>query len=185
MAVVLKRRLLTVEEYQLMAEVGILKERGIELINGEIIEMSPVGSKHAATVEKAKDFLVLALQGKALVRVQNPLTLDTLSELEPDIAIVKSREDYYLAAHPTAEDTLLIIEVANSSLDYDREIKAPLYARNGVPEYWILNLLENQLEVFHSPENDVYKHQATIEFGGQASATTIDLAVELRDLFIG
>lgn len=184
MSVVLKRRLLTVDEYHLMGEVGILNDRGIELINGEIIEMSPIGSRHAAIVEKVKDLLVIHLQGKAIVRVQNPLITSTLSEPEPDIAVVKFRSDYYLENHPKSEDTYLIIEVADSSLEYDREIKLPLYASDGISEVWIMDLNSKQIEVYHSPQNDKYQHSKVISLEEKLSAQLLDFSALAKNLFI-
>lgn len=142
-----------------MAEVGILAEKGIELINGEIIEMSPIGSHHAAFVEKTKDFLVIALQRQAIVRVQNPIITDTFSEPEPDIAVARYRKDYYRHAHPQAKDILLLIEVADSSIAYDREVKLPLYAAAGIPEVWIIDVKGKKVEIHRIPSGKKYMDQ--------------------------
>ena len=184
MPVRLKRRLLTVEEYHRMGEVGILQEKGLELIKGEIIEMSPIGSKHAALVEKLKTQLLIALHGKVNVRVQNPIIIGDFSEPEPDIAVVKFRPDYYAESHPKAEDTFLVIEVADSSLEYDQEIKLPLYASAGVPEVWILDFSNQKIEVYHSPFSDSYQSKKILRLNDEVSAQKIDFQSTVSDLFI-
>ncbi|MEM6631942.1 MAG: Uma2 family endonuclease [Bacteroidota bacterium] len=184
MPVKLKKRLLTVEEYHRMGEVGILKEKGLELIRGEILKMSPIGSKHAAVVEKLKETLTFSLKGKTLVRAQNPITLGEMSEPEPDIAIVNFRSDYYMHQHPQAKDTLLVIEVAASSLDYDREIKVPLYAAASIPEFWIIDLNSEQVEVFHSPSQSSYLHTEIYESDGILRSQDGLIDLSLKEIFI-
>ena len=183
MPVKLKRRLLTVDEYHLMGEVGILRESGTELIKGEIIERSPIGSKHAAIVEKVKDLLILRLRQKAQVRVQNPIVLGTHSEPEPDIAIVKYRSDYYLEQHPGGQDTLLIIEVSDSSKAYDREIKLPLYAESGIPEVWIIDLVDEQVEVYHSPKKNSYEFSEILKRNAQISPREFEFSIAVERIF--
>lgn len=150
MAIQLKRQLFTVEEYYKMAEVGILgPEDKVELINGEIIRMSPSKSEHANAIDLLGRELILSIQKRALVRIQNPININDQSEPEPDIAIVRQQEGTsYRNQHPRPEDLLLIIEVADSSLRFDREVKMPLYAAAGIPEYWIVNLQDQQVEVY-------------------------------------
>ena len=128
MAVQLEQRLITVYEYHKMEESGILTEADkVELLNGQIIHMSPIGSHHAACVEKMDEYLKKLLAGKAMVRAQNPIVLDDLSEPEPDISIVKFKENYYADQHPIPSEIYLVIEVADTSLEKDREAKLPLY----------------------------------------------------------
>lgn len=158
MAIQLDLRRISVNEYHRMADTGILTEDDrVELLNGQIVNMSPIGSKHAACVEKIDELLKTLLIGKAMVRAQNPIQLSDYSEPEPDIAIVKRREDYYASRHPVTEEILLIIEVADSSLETDQQVKLPLYAASQIPEYWIVNLEKQQVEVYQSPVTDQYR----------------------------
>lgn len=182
MPIQVNKRLISVSDYHKMGEVGILSESGLELINGEIIYMNPIGSQHAAMVEKLKDVLVFQLHGKALVRSQNPIILSDFTEPEPDICVVKFRDDYYSEKHPESSEVLLIIEVADTSLEYDREVKLPLYAEAKIPELWIINLQEKYLEQFSSPENGKY-HSHTIFKSGQANSLSSEVRIELDSLF--
>lgn len=137
----IRRHKLTVADYYRMAEVGILApEARVELIEGEIVDMVPIGTRHSAVVTLLHDAIAAAVSGAAQVRCQQPLRLGDISEPEPDLAVVRPHPDRYFDAHPTAADTLLVIEVADSSLAYDRDIKTPLYARHGVPAVWLIDL---------------------------------------------
>lgn len=152
-----KRHRLTVEEYHRMGETGVLApDARVELIQGEIIDMAPIGTRHAATVKRLSALLSKASAGRAIVSVQDPIRLDDASEPQPDLALVKPRADYYAHGHPTAADVLLIIEVADTSGAYDRHVKAPLYARHGVPEVWIVDLDERVVRFLRSPDGDRY-----------------------------
>ena len=134
-----------------MGEVGILKRNDhVELIRGEIVEMSPMGPRHYAFVNNLNGLLVVRLIDRAIVAVQGPIVLAEDSEPEPDIAVVRGRIEDYLDAHPTSP--VLVVEVADSSLARDRNRKSGLYARAGVADYWIANLLGNVLEVYRDPE---------------------------------
>lgn len=151
------RRALTVAEYHRMGEVGILAEHDrVELIEGELVAMSPIGSLHTGTVNALNYLLVTAVGVRAIVSVQNPIQLDDHTEPEPDFTLLKPRSDHYRRATPHAEDALLVIEVAHSSLDYDRAIKRPLYARHGIPELWIVDLAAGAVEVCRAPVGDDY-----------------------------
>jgi Uma2 family endonuclease len=147
----------TVDEYYRMGETGILHpEARVELLDGEIIDMMPIGPFHAGTVNRLIRVLVTAAKGRWLVVVQNPLRLGPRSEPEPDFMLVKPAADDYTGHHPLPEDVFLLIEVAESSLAYDRNRKIPAYARGGIPEVWIVNLLERNIEVFREPRSDRY-----------------------------
>ncbi len=151
------RRAITVAEYHRMGEVGILTEDDrVELIEGELIAMSPIGSGHSGTMNALTHSLVQAIGQRGVVGVQNPVVLDNLSEPQPDFAVLKPRDDYYRSATPRPDDVLLIIEVADSSLTYDRRVKRSLYARHGIPEFWIVNLTANEVEICRAPENGQY-----------------------------
>jgi Uma2 family endonuclease len=150
------RRLLTVEEYHRMGEVGILTEDDrVELIEGELVAMAPIGSEHIAASNALTRLLVLAVGDRGIVSVGNPVRLTRRSEPQPDFTVLRPR-DGYRTTLPRPEDTMLAVEVANTSLDYDRKVKLALYARSGIPEVWIVNLAAEQVEVYRSPAADSY-----------------------------
>ena len=158
MSVQLLKRKFTVEEYNLMAEAGLFKESDrLELIAGEIIEMSPVGMRHAACVRRLDTLLNLKLAGRAIVDTQNPVVLNNTSEPEPDVALLKLRGDFYGTAHPRPVDCFLLVEVADSTIDYDRQIKIPLYAANGIAEVWLVDLNGETVEVYRQPGPSGYQ----------------------------
>lgn len=151
------RRALTIAEYHRMGEVGILTGRDrVELIEGELVAMAPIGSEHSGTVNALTRLLVEIVGDRGVVAVQNPVQLDDLTEPEPDFAVLKPRPVYYRRATPRADDVLLLIEVADSSLAYDRAVKRSLYARHGIPEFWIVNLTAGEVEVCRTPTGDNY-----------------------------
>jgi Uma2 family endonuclease len=140
-----------------MEEAGILTEDDrVELIEGQLIAMSPIGSDHSGTVNSLNRMLVLAVGDRGVVAVQNPVQLDDLSEPQPDFSVLKPRDDDYRRATPRPHEVLLIIEVAHSSLAYDRAIKRSLYARHGIPEFWIVNIAGGLVEVCRKPVGDDY-----------------------------
>jgi Uma2 family endonuclease len=151
------RRPITVTEYHRMGEVGILGERDrVELIEGELVAMSPIGSHHHGTVNQLTHALVHEVGDRAIVSVQGPVRLDDLSEPEPDFALLKPRPDFYRDAHARPTDVLLVIEVADTSLNYDRAVKRMLYARHAIPEFWIVDLTSGEVEVCREPKADGY-----------------------------
>lgn len=183
MTVPLKRRLINVEEYHRMIEVGILTEDDrVELLNGEIIEMSPIGSKHAACVNRVSNLLMKLLFDKAIVSVQNPILTNDLSEPEPDITVLKLKDDFYSDKHPSGEDIHLIIEVADSSVIIDREVKLPLYAASNIPEYWIVNLEKKEIEVHKNPDGSIYKLRELMQTGDTIHFKTFDLKIKVSNL---
>ena len=151
------RRPLTVAEYHRMGEAGILTEDDrVELIEGQLIAMSPIGSDHSGTVNALNRALVRAVGDRGVVAVQNPVQLDDLSEPQPDFSVLKPRDDDYRRATPRPHEVLFIVEVANTSLAYDRAVKRALYARHGIPEFWIVNLAANEVEVCRTPAGEQY-----------------------------
>jgi len=147
------RHRFTVDDYHRMAEAGILAEDDrVELIEGEIVEMSPVGRRRHACLDKMTALLAGRLAGRAIVRIQGPVRLSQFSEPQPDLLLLRPRADYYASVDAGPDDVLLLIEVADASLAYDREVKAPLYARAGLAEYWILDLQSDRLLVFRDPD---------------------------------
>lgn len=156
----LQRHLLTVDDYYRMAETGVLApDARVELIEGEIIAMAPQRSLHASTVNELVKRLTIALarQGdRAMVTCQTPLRLSQRSEPEPDLMLLRPRDDGYAQSHPGPADVLLLIEVADTSVRYDREIKLPLYAQHGVAEVWIVDLQAGLLRMHRRPDADGY-----------------------------
>ena len=137
-----------------MAETGILSpDDRVELLDGQIVDMFPVGPFHSGVGTRLQTIFTLAGGERWIVRTRLPVHLSNGSEPQPDLALVKPREDFYTGRHPQAEDVLLLVEVADSSVRFDREEKLPVYAREGVPEYWIVNLVEKVVEVYRQPSS--------------------------------
>jgi Uma2 family endonuclease len=155
------RHKLDVGAYYRMAEAGILGPRDhVELIDGEIIDMVPSGSLHwGKTIRLTRHFARVVADGHALVGVQGPLRLDSFNEPEPDLLLLRPRADDYEGRHPSPADVLLVIEVADSSLVYDRSVKVPLYARFGIPELWIVDIANKAVEVFGEPHEGAFAAQ--------------------------
>jgi Uma2 family endonuclease len=185
MAVTLRRRRFTLDQYHRMGEVGILRPGDrVELIEGEIIEMAPIGSVHAATVARIQEFFAKRLGERAIVWVQNPLLIPRHeSEPEPDVMLLERRADFYARGHPQPPDVRLLVEVADSSLLYDRRTKFPLYARAGVAEAWLVDVEARRVEIHREPTargyQDVQLPAADARF---ASLAFPDLPVTLTDL---
>jgi Uma2 family endonuclease len=145
----------SLDEYHRLAELGFFHEDDrVELIRGEIIQMAAKGTPHTTCCSNLLEELAILVAGKAKVRCQDPIILPSSSEPEPDFVIVRLRTDNYLSAHPTPLDILLVIEIADSTLKYDQETKLPLYAEAGISDYWIFNLVKNQLETYTEPYQD-------------------------------
>lgn len=176
-----RRHRLTVADYLRMGEVGILApDARVELIDGEIIDMAPIGSPHVAAVLQIDHVLKEAVTGKALVLVQAPIVLGDHSAPQPDLALLRPRADYYRSAHAGPSDVLLIVEVAQSSLRYDRDDKIPHYARHGIPETWLVDLEAKRLVRYSTPEQGVYAVVREADLGspleiGALPGTRVDL----------
>ncbi len=150
MRAVVKRRPFTAHEYHRLLQAGIPGEDDrVELIEGEILEMSPLGSRHVAAVNRIAR--LLRFGDRAIIRVQNPIRIDPRSEPQPDLALLKPNPSDYAEALPTPQDVLLLVEVMDTFQAYDREVKLPLYARAGIPEVWLLDLEALRLEVYRKP----------------------------------
>jgi Uma2 family endonuclease len=180
------RRPFTVAEYDRLIAAGILQEdERVELIDGEIVEMAPISIRHAARVNVLSALFLRRVGDRAIVSVQNPIRLGERSEPQPDVTLLRRRADHYASALPTAADILLLIEVADSSLEYDRTVKLPLYAQAGIPEVWIVNLTENHIEVYTQPENGAYTHAQRAARGETLTATTLpDLRVAVDAVLV-
>lgn len=152
------KRPVTVGDYERLIEVGVLEEDArVELLEGVIVPMTPVGSRHAATVDRLARSFHRAVGDRAIVRVQSPVRLGGHSEPEPDVALLVPRSDFYADSHPGAEDLFLVVEVSESSRDHDALHKAPLYAGHGVAELWIVDLATRVVRVYREPGADGYR----------------------------
>lgn len=179
-----RRHWLTVDDYYRMAEVGILDEEArVELIDGEIIDMAPPGSPHAGTVTYLTEVLMGAVAGRACVRVQNPVRLSKYSEPQPDLAVLRRRDDFYRERHPHPDDVLLIVEVAASSLRFDRKKKVPLYARHGIPEVWLVDLGGQRLVRYRAPQRGSYTLVDEPNLTALELPALARIAVDLQRLF--
>ncbi len=147
----------TVDDYHRMIEAGILGENDkVELLEGEVVAMAPIGSLHAACVNKLNRMFATAFGNEVIVAVQNPVCAGQHSEPEPDIALLKPRPDFYASGHPQPEDVLLVVEVADTSAAFDRKVKFPIYAKACICESWLANLEEGCVEVFSKPSREGY-----------------------------
>lgn len=182
MSVRVEKKYFNVNEYYLMAEAGIFSEDDrVELIEGEILKMSPIGSRHAACVARLTLLLSRLPEQRAIIWVQNPIRLDDHSEPQPDVTLLRLRDDFYAKAHPSPADVLLVIEVADASLGYDKYKKAPLYARAGVPEVWIVNISEDLIEIYTDPADGSYRQVRTAKRGESFASqriTDVTLSVD-------
>ncbi len=187
MGVALPLRRFTVEEYHRLAEAGILTEDDrVELIEGELVKMSPIGSRHAACVRRLADWFFTHHGHRFLVSVQDPISLGPYSEPQPDLALLRPRADFYASAHPGPSDVLLVIEVAESSADYDREHKLPLYGRAGIPEAWVVDLSRGEVVVGRDPSPEGYRTVRIARRGETLSPLAFpDLALPVEEILGG
>jgi Uma2 family endonuclease len=186
MSLSIARHYFTVAEFERMGEAGIFtKDSRLELIEGEIVEMSPIGSRHAACVKFLSRFLNAAVGDKALISTQDPIQLDDYSEPQPDVALLRLRDDFYQHAHPTPADVLLIIEVADTTVEYDRLVKVPLYAKAGIKEVWLVNLPGEQIEIYAEPASGAYQITKQLKRGEEAQAHSIPDLVVSADTVLG
>jgi len=187
MAVELLRRRFTVEEYQRMGRAGIFSEDDrVELIEGEIVEMTPIGSRHAACVKRLNSLFSSRLGERAIVSVQDPLNIGARSEPQPDLMLLEPRLDFYAHAHPEPKDVLLIVEVADTSLDYDRKIKIPLYAQASIPEVWLVDLNTSTVELHLDPSPQGYKQVRSVRQGESLAPQAVPgLVLAVADILGG
>lgn len=178
MATQVAKRLLTIEEYYRMADAGVIgRDERVEFIRGEVVRLSPIGSLQASVVDSAAQHFVDSVAGSAIVRVQNPIRLEAqLSEPEPDISLLRHRQDRYRTAHPTPEDILLVVEVSDSSRDYDRGVKLPLYAEAGIPEVWIIVPDEDGIERYADLSEGEYRRMERFQLGDALAPTLLPSA---------
>lgn len=173
----------TIDEYHHMIAAGILNDRRVELLRGEIVEMSPEGEPHAYFSSEAGEYLIRLLGNRAMIRLGKPITLPNDSEPEPDIAIVQRLGREYLEHHPNPKNVFWLIEYSDSSLDKDLEIKSKVYAEVRIPEYWVVNLKRRQLVVFRDPQDGEYASKSTLTGGTVYPLAFPDAAVSV-DLIV-
>jgi Uma2 family endonuclease len=174
MSAQLARKRFTAEEYQLMVDAGVFDEDSrIELIDGEIFDISPIGPRHASSVDKLTLLLIQALSGSIIVRVQNPIHLGEFSEPQPDLTLVKPRADFYARDLPSAADVLVAIEVSDTTADKDRLIKIPGYARAQLPEAWLVDLYNDRIEIYSQPLNGIYQEVRIVQRGQELVSKTL------------
>jgi Uma2 family endonuclease len=176
---------ISVNQYHLMGRVGILLEHDrVELIEGEIITMAPIGPVHSGTVNMLVELLGYPTAGRAIASVQNPIHLGSHSEPQPDFVLLQYRPDRYKSRLPEAADVLLLVEIADTSVHYDRDVKAALYARHGIPEYWIINIPERQIEVCLDPDSEarLYRNSRIVIEGTLAPICFPNVKIDAGEL---
>lgn len=184
MAMPITHRRFTVDEYHRMAEAGILTEDDrVELLDGEIVAMTPIGSRHAGCVNRLNRLFARVPGDAVLVSIQNPVILNQYWEPEPDVAVLRFRSDGYATAHPRPRDVLLLVEVADSSTQTDRQVKLAGYAAAGIPEVWIVDLTSDAIEVYREPEGEHYADRQIL--GREAPLTALnvpEMSVRVSDV---
>lgn len=186
MAVEVARRLISVDEFVHLIETGFFgREERVELINGEMITMPPIGDSHVGHTNQANHCFSRLLAGRAVVSVQNPIVLPGLSRPQPDLAVLRPRQDFYGRSTATPQDVLLLVEVADSTFSYDRDTKGPLYAAASIVEYWIINVVAGELLVYRDPTPDGYTSASSLRRGDTVTPVMFpDIRVAVSDLLI-
>lgn len=173
-----QRHAISAEEYLRMAEAGVFApDARLELIEGEIVEMAPIGSPHAGTVNILVRLLVRLAGDAAIVSAQNPVIAGPRSVPQPDLALLRPRADSYTASHPTADDVLLVIEVAETTLKFDLGTKVPLYARAGIVETWVVDLTDRSVRLFRDPAPSGYRTSFTVSGNENVSVAALPQVV--------
>jgi Uma2 family endonuclease len=180
-----RRHRISVAEYHRMAESGsFAPDARVELIDGEIIDMPPIGSTHAGTVIQLDTLLHRAVGDRALVSCQLPIQVGDWSEPQPDLAVLANRASFYKDRHPSESDTLLVVEVSDSTLDHDLRRKKALYARQRIREYWVVDVANRRLHMFHSPAGADYQHASSIDRPGTLEISALPgTSIDLSSIF--
>lgn len=179
-----RRHRWTVKEYLKLVDSGVFSEDDrIELIEGELIDMAPIGDRHASLVNRLSNDLTYRLYRQLVVATQNPIMLDEYSDPKPDICLLRWREDFYQGKRPEPEDVLLVVEVADTTVRYDREVKVPLYARFWIPEVWLVDLPGRRVEVYREPVGGSYRRCESHGEGRIAAEKMLEAVVDLGELF--
>ncbi|MEL6675892.1 MAG: Uma2 family endonuclease [Bacteroidota bacterium] len=184
MSIKLKRKLFSISEYHQLAKAGMLHEsEKVELLGGEIIYMSPIGSHHVACVNRLNHFLQKKLGDQFIISVQNPLSLPPFSEPEPDLAILTYRPDFYAKKLAGQEDIHLVIEVSDTTLEKDVTVKGPIYARAQIPEYWVIDLAKGGVIVKTHPQNGVFQITQSFQKGEPIHSSTLAISLAWEEIF--
>lgn len=180
----LMRKKFRSDEIHQMVKIGILpEESGWELIHGEIIHRMMIGSRHASVVKRINRILIMLFGERFIIGVQDPIHIDEYNDPEPDISLLKSRDDFYEAGHPNPSDVLLVLEVSDSTLEYDRDVKKGLYAKAGISEFWLVNLIDNTIERYSEPADGRYFQMKIFKQSEMIQAASIDnLQIQVSDL---
>ena len=178
------KHLTDLNEWRRLGEAAIFPpESRLELIDGEILEMAPIGSNHAGHLKRINKLFTRFVPDNVIISVQDPLQLGDLSEPVPDFMLLKPNADFYSSRHPNANDVLLLVEVADSSLSFDQNQKLRLYALHGIPEYWLLNLNDSCLEVYRKPGGEVYAEKTTLYAGDTITLSQLnDISIHIADI---
>lgn len=179
-----RKHLTDIHEWRKLGDANIFPpDSHVELINGEILETSPIGFNHAGHLKRITNLFATLTASKAIVSVQDPVQLGDLSEPEPDFMLLKPNADYYSSRHPVAEDVLLLIEVSDTSLQFDQNQKLRLYSRHNIPEYWLLNLNDLSLEVYRKPNGELYAEKTTLYAGDSITLSQLpDISIQVADI---
>ena len=176
----------TVDEYHRMAEAGVFHEDArVELLDGQIVEMTPIGPRHAVCVDRLNGRLSRLVGDSAIVRVQSPVVLGQRAEPEPDVTLLRPPFERYQEAHPGPAEIMLVIEVADTSVEHDRSVKIPLYARAGVPEVWLVNLPADRIEVYRDPAGGSYAEVTSVSGGETLTPLEVPSATLSVDGILG
>jgi Uma2 family endonuclease len=173
----------SLQDYHLMIETGLLDDRKVELLSGEIIEVSPEGAPHSSYCRETGEYLRRVLRDRAGISEAHPITLPSNSEPEPDIAVVRKSPTLYRDRHPQPEDIFWLIEISDSTLVKDLGIKKDLYANAGIAEYWVMNLPELELVVFRDLTASGYSSEIRVKSGAISPLAFPDLSIEIQQLF--
>jgi Uma2 family endonuclease len=174
MAIQLTPRRFSAAEYRQMIEAGVFgRDERLELIDGEIVQLSPIGDRHAACVRRLIALLSELFATQAIVDAQNPIMVDVAFAPQPDLALLRPRADYYATQTPNAADCLVVIEVADTSVEFDRQVKAPRYARGGVAELWLVDLERDVVVAYRDPQGDAYQHLQVFRRGDTIMCTVL------------
>ena len=186
MSVQTQKRLFTVQEYHLISKAGVFGDRDrVELIEGEIVQMTAIGTRHASCVKRLNRRLSMIPEEVAIVGIQDPIQLNERTEPQPDVVLLQPHADYYPTAHPIPSEVLLLVEVSDSTVDFDRDVKVPNYARSGIQEVWLWDLEANCLEVYRFPTANGYTSVQRFERGEMVSPLAFpDFQVSV-DLILG
>jgi len=179
-----RKHLTDIKEWQKLGEANIFPpDSRLELIEGEILEMAPIGFNHSGHLNRINKLFSRLMPDDIIPSVQNPLQLGDLSEPEPDFMLLKPNDDFYCSRHPNAADVLLLIEVADSSLGFDQNQKLRLYASHNIPEYWLMNLNDACLEVYRQPHGDCYGEKTTLRVGDTATLSQLEqITIDIADI---